>query len=107
MNLSALKAIGDVTRFKIIRLLVNHDQCVSGLSNKIGVSDAAISQHLSVLKEADLVRCEKKGYFKHYSLNRDLLEEVGTELVELAEREPITEHIHFKTKGKNCPRGDK
>ncbi len=98
MDMLALKAIGDVTRFKIIRLLVNHDQCVSGLSRKIGVSDAAISQHLTVLKEANLVTCEKIGYFKHYSLNRKLLKEVGLEIVNLSDRDPISGHVRFQTK---------
>lgn len=67
MELSAmLKALGDPTRFKIYQSLLERKHCVRSLSKKIGISESAISQHMKVLREADMVYGEKYGYHTHY-----------------------------------------
>ncbi len=43
---------------------------------KFPVSGAAVSRHLSVLKEADLIRDERDGKYIYYELNASVLEEV-------------------------------
>jgi DNA-binding transcriptional ArsR family regulator len=48
--------------------------CVNALVNQLDISQSAVSQHLRVLRQAGIVRGERKGSFVHYSLNRDSLE---------------------------------
>ena len=45
--------------------------CVNALANKVGVTQSAVSQHLRVLRQAGLVRGERRGSFMHYSLDQD------------------------------------
>lgn len=61
-------------RIDIIEFLKKGTMNVSALSKKLGVTQSAISQHLRVLKAAGLVKNERKGYWIHYSLNREVLE---------------------------------
>lgn len=82
-----LKAMADETRFKIIMLLLQHNYCVKALSKKLELSESAISQHIKVLREAGLLLGVKKGYFKHYYVDRDKLHELASQLKELAEIE--------------------
>lgn len=87
-----LKAIADETRMKILILLLQHNYCVRALARNLGLSEATVSQHLKVLKEADLLTGEKKGYFMHYEVNRSVLHDLAQEIKELAaiERESCT-----------------
>ncbi|NLC03350.1 MAG: winged helix-turn-helix transcriptional regulator [Tissierellia bacterium] len=82
-----LKALADKTRLKIIELLLKHDYCVRALSRKLGLSEAAISQHLKILREADLLVGEKKGYYMHYKVDRDVLHRFASKIDELAKIE--------------------
>lgn len=50
-----LKALADENRITILGMLLRHDLCVGALSRHVGVSEAAVSQHLRVLREAGLV----------------------------------------------------
>jgi ArsR family transcriptional regulator, arsenate/arsenite/antimonite-responsive transcriptional repressor len=61
-------------RIDIIEHLKNGSMCVNSLANSLKVSPSAVSQHLRILKSAGLVKDERKGYFIHYSLNKDALE---------------------------------
>ncbi len=78
------KALGDETRFKIFLLLSEKQICVKGLANALGISESAVSQHLKVLKKADLVKGEKIGYFTHYKVQRTVLKELERLIGELA-----------------------
>ena len=62
------KALGDETRLKILAILTKRNICAKGVSRHLGISEAAVSQHLKVLKEADIIKGEKKGYFVQYSI---------------------------------------
>lgn len=61
-------------RIEIIQLLKKSDMNVNALAKSLGITQSAISQHLRVLKAAGLVENERKGYWVHYSLNREALE---------------------------------
>jgi DNA-binding transcriptional ArsR family regulator len=61
------------TRIRILQLLKNHALCVGALSARLDVTQGAVSQHLRILRDSDLVVAEKRGYFVHYRLNEKTL----------------------------------
>ncbi|MFP4460039.1 MAG: ArsR/SmtB family transcription factor [Candidatus Zixiibacteriota bacterium] len=63
------KVLSVGTRIQIIELLKKRSHCVNALSRKLEITSAAVSQHLRILRDADLVIAEKKGYFVHYRIN--------------------------------------
>lgn len=71
-----LKALADPTRREILGLLKEKRLSAGEISHHFSVTDAAISRHLSVLKEADLIRDSREGKFIYYELNASVLEEV-------------------------------
>ena len=74
LQLAAMfKCLSVDTRLRIVHLLHGRTLCVGALAARLGVTPAAVSQHLRILREADLVVSEKRGYFVHYRLNRDTL----------------------------------
>lgn len=68
-----LKAIADETRLNILKLLLAKNFCVQALAGKLDISESAVSQQLKILREADLVMGEKKGYFVHYVVKKEKL----------------------------------
>ena len=71
-----LKALSDPIRRDILNLLKSGRMSAGDISGHFPVTDAAISRHLSVLKEADLIRDTRKGKFIFYDINTSVLEEV-------------------------------
>lgn len=61
------------TRLRLLQLVKDRALCVGALAHRLGITPGAVSQHLRVLREADLVNAERCGYFVHYRLNRDTL----------------------------------
>lgn len=84
--IGCLRALSDETRFKIINILLAHNYCVGSLAYSLGISEAAASQHLQVLRRAGLVRGEKRGYWTRYSVERNALNLMAEELKKLAGR---------------------
>ena len=85
---AALKALADENRLLIVRLLGRRDYCVRALARQLGVSQAAVSQHLKVLREAGLVSGEKRGYFLHYRVEGEALLAASSALAALAREKP-------------------
>ena len=73
---NTIKAMSDPVRREILDMLKNGRLPAGEISEKFPVSAAAISQHLAVLKDADLVRDTREGKFIYYELNTSVLEEV-------------------------------
>lgn len=71
-----IKALDDPIRREILGLLKKRRMSAGDIVASFDVSGAAISRHLSVLKEADLVRDTREGKFIYYELNASVLEEV-------------------------------
>ena len=71
-----LKALSDPSRREILNLLKAGRMSAGDIAGNFSVSDAAISRHLSVLKEADLIRDTREGKFIFYDINTSVLEEV-------------------------------
>jgi DNA-binding transcriptional ArsR family regulator len=73
---NTLKALSDPIRREILDLLRSGRHSAGEIAEKFPVSGAAVSKHLSVLKEADLIRDTREGKFIYYELNTSVLEEV-------------------------------
>lgn len=82
--IAKFKALGDETRFKIFLLLAENQICVKGLANVLKISEAAVSQHLKVLRNAGLIKGEKVGYFTHYNVQKNVLKELEGIIGELS-----------------------
>lgn len=70
------KALGDETRLKILFLLARKNVCAKGISRHLGISEAAVSQHIKVLKDSGIILGHKKSYFIHYSVNNEILDDL-------------------------------
>lgn len=64
-----LKALSDETRIKIIKLLSHQELCVCEVVEILEKNQPCISQHLTILKNANLVKIRKEGLWIVYSLN--------------------------------------
>jgi ArsR family transcriptional regulator, arsenate/arsenite/antimonite-responsive transcriptional repressor len=85
MNLlETLKILSDDTRYKIIELLSAQDLCVGALAKRLGITDAAVSQHLQILRKGGLLTGEKRGYWTHYSVEKAALEQAAEQLKSLS-----------------------
>ena len=73
---NTMKALSDPIRREILVLLKSGRLSAGEIAEKFPVSGAAISKHLSVLKDADLIRDAREGKFIYYELNTSVLEEV-------------------------------
>lgn len=72
---NTLKALSDPIRRDILAMLKGGRMSAGEITQKFEVTGASISRHLSVLKEADLVRDKREGQFIFYELNTSVLEE--------------------------------
>lgn len=73
---NTMKALSDKTRRDILTLLKQGRKSAGEIAEAFPVTGAAISRHLSVLKEADLIRDEREGKYIYYELNASVLEEI-------------------------------
>ena len=73
---NTMKALSDPNRREILELLRAGRLSAGEIGEKFPVSGAAVSKHLSVLKEADLIRDTREGKYIYYELNTSVLEEV-------------------------------
>jgi len=71
-----MKALSDPVRRDILGLLKSGRLSAGEIGEKFPISGAAVSKHLSVLKDADLIRDAREGKFIFYELNASVLEEV-------------------------------
>jgi DNA-binding transcriptional ArsR family regulator len=91
-----LKSLSDGKRLELVKILLTHDLCVGALAQRLVVSEAAVSQHLKLLREAGLVKGEKRGYWTHYTVEKDRLNEMAEQLRELTHLLPCPESICIK-----------
>lgn len=108
-EVDVLKAISDDTRLSMVCMLLNHDICTGAVARRLGISEAAVSQHMKVLRDAGLVTPERRGYFTHYSVDRSRLTSLAEMLISISEAErhpcnPDFEGCTHKRRGR-CPTG--
>ncbi|MEJ5377042.1 MAG: metalloregulator ArsR/SmtB family transcription factor [bacterium] len=85
LGVFAFKAIADESRWRMLEMLLNQDLCVGALARRMGLSEGAVSQHLQVLRKAGLVKGEKRGYWTHYSVDREALLQLARKLEAMAQ----------------------
>ena len=86
---STLRALADPVRREILDLLKTGRLSAGEIGSHFDITGAAISRHLSVLKEADLIRDARSGKFIYYELNASVLEEI---LLWVTQLKGATEH---------------
>ena len=73
---NTLKALSDPIRREILNLLKAGRLSAGDIADHFPVTGASVSRHLSVLKDADLIRDTREGKFIYYDLNASVLEEI-------------------------------
>ena len=71
-----MKALADPTRREIMQLLKKGEKPAGEIAEQFDMSTAAVSKHLTILKNAGLIRDRRDGKFIKYELNASVLEEV-------------------------------
>lgn len=80
---NTLKALADPTRREILNMLKQSSLSAGAIAEHFDMSAPAISKHLTVLKDADLIRDRREGKYIYYELNATVLDEVLLWLKEL------------------------
>lgn len=73
---NTLRALSDPIRREILNLLKSGRMSAGDIVDRFDVTGASISRHLSVLKDADLIRDKREGKYIYYELNASVLEEI-------------------------------
>ena len=80
---NTMRALADPIRREILNMLRSGRMSAGEITERFEVTAAAISRHLSVLREADLIRDTREGKFIYYDLNASVLEEIMLWISEL------------------------
>lgn len=72
-TIKTFKALGDETRVRILLLISNKSMCAKDIAKDLNISEAAVSQQIKILKEAELIVGYKVGYQITYDLNEEKL----------------------------------
>ncbi len=67
--------LGAEARARILELLKERSLCVGALAARLNITQGAVSQHLRILRQVGLVTPDKRGYYVHYSINKETLKE--------------------------------
>jgi ArsR family transcriptional regulator, arsenate/arsenite/antimonite-responsive transcriptional repressor len=80
---SLFKAIADPQRRKILKLLQRGPMTAGTIAEDFAISKPSLSYHFNILKDADLIRCERYAQEQVYSLNTSVFESAAALLLEL------------------------
>lgn len=69
------KVLSVESRVRLIEMLKQRSLCVNALARSLAITPAAVSQHLRVLRDAEVVIADKQGYHVHYRINPQTLAE--------------------------------
>jgi ArsR family transcriptional regulator len=76
LSIKIFKALGHPIRYKIVKFLYDGPKCVCKLNENIEFSQANLSQHLKILKEAGILSSEKVGMNMHYKISSDEIKDI-------------------------------
>lgn len=86
MKESLFKAIADPQRRKILKLLQDGPRTAGQLAADFEISKSSLSYHFNILKDADLIRCERRAQEQIYSLNTSVFESAAALLLDLFQK---------------------
>ena len=75
--MAVLKALGEINRLRIMRLLLTEQLGVSAIAHRLVISEYNVSKHLRILKEAGLLEMEKSGKQRLYGIVPHLKDELA------------------------------
>ena len=93
MKESLFKAIADPQRRKILKLLQAGPLTAGSIADEFDISKSSLSYHFNILKEADLIRCERQAQELLYSLNTSVFESAAALLLDLFQK-PASRRRH-------------
>ncbi len=79
------KLFSDKGRVRIVQVLKRRGMCVTELTSQLGITHSATSQHLRVLRDAHLVKFQKRGFHVYYSLDEQNIDRIHKTIGELFE----------------------
>jgi ArsR family transcriptional regulator len=85
---TALKALAEPLRWRIVELLAHEELCVCHLTDELGVAQPLVSHHLKVLRDAGLVESQRWRAWTYYRLRPGAVDGVGAALTDLGSRCP-------------------
>lgn len=83
MRDALFRAIADPQRRKILKLLQNGSMTAGEIAEAFEISKGSLSYHFNILKQAELIRCERHAQEQLYSLNTSVFEDVASMLLDL------------------------
>ena len=75
--MSVLKALGEMNRLRIMRLLMSRELDVKTIAGRLGLTEYNVSKHLRILKEAGLLEMQKDGKQRLYGVVTDLKDKLA------------------------------
>ncbi|WP_288221532.1 helix-turn-helix transcriptional regulator [uncultured Clostridium sp.] len=75
-NIKILKALGEINRLKIVDMLSSGEKCACIILESFHFTQPTLSHHMKVLMDSGIVKCRKEGTWMHYSLDRELCNDV-------------------------------
>lgn len=103
---SAFRILSVETRARMVELLKSGPLCVGGLARKLGVTPAAVSQHLKRMRAAGLVTPVRRGYYVHYELNPEAFARLRGLADHFFDVQPPQGDAQGCCRSKCCRRGD-
>lgn len=83
---NVFKAISDPTRREILKLLNERDLSAGEIAAHFDISKPALTKHLNILREAELVSSEKKANFVIYSINVSVLQQALSKFMSIFDK---------------------
>lgn len=97
--MDGFKAIADATRREILKMLSKQDMSAGEIAEHFDMSKPAISKHLEILRNSDLIASEKKGQYMIYSINTTAVQNIYRRFLEVFDGlEGLLSHEHIVKK---------
>lgn len=100
------KVLSVDTRLRMLELLKSRSLCVNALAKNLGITPAAVSQHLRILRDLGAVVPEKRGYFVHYRLSEETLKDWSGRIQEVLRPSPEREDFSSPPNSSKKERGE-